>query len=195
MNALFATIFNICALLFYPIVFILLILLVLFIFKRFRRLIIAALILLVYFFSNGILTKPVSDSLQESFHRVTHKEILENKAMIVLGAGLVKFNDEIYPSALAYSRLNEAARIYYLAKKHDISYTIFVSGGSVLNKLDTSEASVYKNYLVSLGIPVAQIIAESQSNNTYENAKNLSFIIKNYPFKQFLLVTSGAPSS
>lgn len=187
---LFAVFFNAIAFLLYPVVFCLMVLILAYLFKTVRKVFIAILILLLYFFSNGVLTQPIVTHLQIKDQSVSEKQILEHRAMIVLGGGLTRFNDAYYPSIVSYSRINQAYQVYKTAKSYGIEYTIFVSGGNTAG-LDDSEANVYKTELIKLGVPAHQVILEDHSLNTFENARNMAFIASEYPFKEYLLITSG----
>ncbi|MCF6766425.1 YdcF family protein [Thiotrichales bacterium 19S3-7] len=187
---LFAVIFNSIAFLLYPVIFCLIILILAYLFKKIRKILIAVIIILLYFFANGVLTQPIITHLQIQNHSITEKQILNHRAMILLGGGLTRFNGVYYPSVLAYSRINQAYQIYRVGMSHGIKYTIFISGGNTAG-MDDSEANVYRAELVKLGVPAEQIKLEDNSLNTYENARNMAFIVGEYPFKTYLLVTSG----
>ena len=77
-----------------------------------------------------------------------------------------------------------------IAKKHNIEYKIIVSGGDVKG-YGKSEAEVYAKILKESGIPTKDIILENKSLNTYQNAEYTKEIIKNLPYDNYLLVTSG----
>lgn len=70
---------------------------------------------------------------------------------------------------------------------------IFISGGSgeVFNQKD-KESVILKNFIIKLGIPEEDIIAEKESKNTYENAVEAAKILKPQTSKEsYLLITSA----
>ena len=69
-----------------------------------------------------------------------------------------------------------------------------LTGGSgfILFGADQSEAIIARKYLLRLGIPDADIILESESKNTHENATLTKKILDNqYPNAKCLLITSA----
>ncbi|MCX7696098.1 MAG: YdcF family protein [Bacteroidales bacterium] len=73
---------------------------------------------------------------------------------------------------------------------------ILLSGGdaTILHDNSQNEATLLKQFLLQLGIPEKDILVDSLSRNTYENAANSSRIIKNsFPSDvQVLLITSAS---
>ncbi len=110
----------------------------------------------------------------------------------MLGAGTVKSNDTLSPrpTLLAYSRIYETARLYFLCKKTNAQCNIIISGGDALSTGE-SEASVYQTALNALGIENSNIILEKNSMNTYQNAEFTSAILKKENADAVFLVTSG----
>lgn len=113
-------------------------------------------------------------------------------AIVLLGAGAVKLpgTNITSPSIMAYSRIQETARLYFSCVKSHNVCEIVISGGDAL-KMGTSEAVVYKAALLQLGVSHANIILEPNSLNTYQNAKFTSAILKKRNVDQVILVTSG----
>ena len=87
-------------------------------------------------------------------------------------------------------RLNDAILLY----KKGLIEKIFLSGGSgsIVEK-DLRESIFLKKYLVDIGIPAHDVLMESISKNTYENAIYSREELKNYPYlKSILLITSAS---
>lgn len=63
--------------------------------------------------------------------------------------------------------------------------------GGDASKTGESEAEVYKSYLLDLGIIEKDVIEESRSMNTWQNAQFTSDIIKTKSYDNIVLVTSG----
>ncbi len=68
---------------------------------------------------------------------------------------------------------------------------IFSGGDGSLMKTIGKEAEIMKNYLNDININTENIIFESQSQNTYENAKYTSELLKNHSAKNVIVVTSA----
>ena len=87
------------------------------------------------------------------------------------------------------NRFNNALELYYAGKIKKI----FLTGGSGnLLGAQHSEAILVKEYLLRIGIPLKDIIIESQSRNTRENALFTQKILQEkYPNASCLLITSA----
>jgi uncharacterized SAM-binding protein YcdF (DUF218 family) len=116
----------------------------------------------------------------------------KRNAIILLGAGAIRVPaiNEIKPTMMAYSRINEAVLLYLACKKSGNQCTVIISGGDALSS-GKSEAQVYQGELLGLGVNNADIILESHSMNTYKNAELTSTILKSGQFDRIFLVTSG----
>jgi uncharacterized SAM-binding protein YcdF (DUF218 family) len=86
-------------------------------------------------------------------------------------------------------RILQALDLY----KQGIIEKIFITGGSgeVLNQ-QNKEALILKDYLIRIGIPEKDILIESNSRNTYENAVETAKILQPANnFESYLLITSA----
>lgn len=109
--------------------------------------------------------------------------------IVVLGGGVrdktdVPPNTQLGASSLA--RLVEGVRLYQLLKEQQIAAKLVLSGGRVFGS--PSDAGVMRNTAVILGVDPKDIILESGSKDTYEEAIYLKKTLKDQPF---LLVTSA----
>lgn len=159
--------------------------------KRFSRYLLILSIIFFYLIANGALGKWIISPLEKNINQISNECIVHNRALILLGDGITKHENHSYPQIISYSRLLEAYRIYQTAKKQNIEYHFFISGGHTNKNSPYSEAQLYKKNLVELGVPEKDIYTENRSLNTYDNAKFLKPILKNFPFKKYLLVTSS----
>lgn len=191
MFTLIDTLYTIVSILLMPIVLILILSILSFFIakKKGFKILIALIIVILYVCSSGIITKPLLNSLQ-TYKPVTSKIIDSNNAIILLGAGIDNNDYGITPTLLADSRILETIRIYNIAKKHKEKYKIIISGGDVKG-YGKSEAETYAKILKESGIPAKDIILENKSLNTYQNAGYTKEIIKDLPYDNYLLVTSG----
>lgn len=188
----FAFLFNCIAVILYPIISLLLLLLICLIFwkRRFSRILLAIAIIVLYFSANGVISQRLVRPLEALYHPISTKTILANRALIVLGGGATRYPGVNELTVLSRSRLLEAYQIYVTAKRHHISYTLFLSGGNP-NRERIAEATLLKKKLIELGVPEKNIVTETKSKNTYQNAQFLKPILAHYHFKQYLLVTTG----
>lgn len=86
-------------------------------------------------------------------------------------------------------RLVQAIDLY---KNHKIKNIVISGGSPTIFKRGYSEADVWKDYLLRIGIPKRDIIVETESRNTQENAEKTSALIlaeKKKP--DCLLITSA----
>ena len=96
----------------------------------------------------------------------------------------------VSPQGLAISRLVEAAHLYLDCKSQGKICSILVTGGDPTSSGE-SEAAAMANVLKQIGISSADIILETQSRNTFENALYSVPIIKLHNFEYSVLVTAG----
>ena len=86
----------------------------------------------------------------------------------------------------AADRMVFAAELYF-AKKAPV---ILISGGSETPRLP--EAELLSQQLQALQVPRSQLLLETGSRTTYDNAVMAAEMLKNGGFRHILLVTSGA---
>jgi len=116
----------------------------------------------------------------------------KRNAIVILGAGSVmlpKINI-LKPTVLAYSRINETAKLYLSCKKTGNECNIIISGGDA-SKTGKPEAIIYQQELLDLGVKNSDVILEQYSMNTYKNAEFTSAILKSKSFDKIFLVTSA----
>lgn len=130
--------------------------------------------------------------LQSPYSQSTPIAWKKTNTIILLGAGTSKNprSNKVKPSLLAFSRITQTAVIYRECKKTNANCHILISGGDPLNN-GKSEAKTYQESLLALGVDSRDIQLETQSKNTYQNAKFSSYVLKNYDSEQLLLVNSG----
>ena len=113
-------------------------------------------------------------------------------AVVVLGGGTTKVAQAngVEPGLIAYSRILEAARIYRECVKTGEDCKIILSGGDP-NQNGRSEAQVYADALHLIGIPEKDILRESRSLNTWQNAQLTSQVLHEYNPGTALLISSA----
>jgi len=111
---------------------------------------------------------------------------------LVLG-GMISYDDS-KNQVTFNSNVNRVTKAVELYKNKKVN-TIFISGGSgSVTYSEKREASLLKNYLIKyFNIPNKDIIIENKSNNTFENAKFTTEILKKEKLnkKRIILITSN----
>lgn len=148
---------------------------------------------LIFLFSigTGLLPRLALRTLQTATPLVDPQWKTHN-AIVVLGYGSIKWPqaDHISIPTLAYSRIMEAARLYFDCKKKSSHCIIIASGGDPAGN-QISEAELIARDLKALGIPETDFSLEPNSNSTFQNAQFVSPMIHSGQFDQVVLVTSG----
>lgn len=156
--------------------------------QRKRRSLILSLVLLL-FFTNSFL---FDEAMRQWEIPATKDSELSTTydAGIVLG-GIIAF-DQV-KDRLQFNRRNDRLIQAVILYKKGIIRKIFFSGGSgSIEHPEIKEGPLVKIFLLDIGIPEQDIIIESQSNNTRENAVfSKSLIEKNFITGKFLLITSS----
>jgi uncharacterized SAM-binding protein YcdF (DUF218 family) len=94
----------------------------------------------------------------------------------------LEFNDRT-------DRLLQTIKLY---KNKKINKIVLCGGPATISGNDKLEADELKQFMLKLGIPAEDLIVESISRNTHENAVNIQPILENtFPNGKFLLVSSA----
>jgi uncharacterized SAM-binding protein YcdF (DUF218 family) len=116
----------------------------------------------------------------------------DKNAIVLLGVGTeLNWRAEVEPSIFAFSRLARAVALYrQCVSRPQATCTIIVSGGDPQNHGST-EADTYAAELTKLGVNPGDIERESKSQNTWENAKYSSAMVKQSGADHIVLVSSA----
>lgn len=144
--------------------------------------------IVAYLFSNEFL---LNEALRKwEVQPVSYEKMANADYAIVLG-GFSNFNKEASRSQLSPSgdRIWQALQLYKQKKVKKI----FITGGSgKLLRQEEIEADRIRDFLLTLKIPAADIVVESVSRNTHENALYTSeWLNKHDPEATCILVTSA----
>ena len=177
--------------------FLMLISLVMLVFKRYR---LAALVLTLNIAAmlavgSGSVPGFLLKGLQS--HRFLTKPSWKTNNIIVLlcgGAVLRPVDGTLSTQSFAVARIYEAARLYNLCKKEPGQCRLLISGGDAAG-IQTSEAAIMQTELTELGIPASDILTETKSRNTFENALYSSRILLLEKPDFIVLVTSATHMS
>jgi uncharacterized SAM-binding protein YcdF (DUF218 family) len=141
---------------------------------------------------SGFVPSLLVENLQSRFIVEDNPAWGKRNAVIVLGDGTVHFPDQpiVRPTVLAYSRIVEAVRLYFLAKRKHCQCSIIISGGDA-SRTGVTEAEDYRGEMLRLGVEDSDIVPEGRSLNTFQNAEFTEEILRGQPFDKLFLVTSG----
>ena len=154
-----------------------------------KRLRLSACIMLL-FFTNPFLSNLAMSSWEISTYD-GNSIINPYDVAIVMGGSTGMFDNNA--NRIVYSqsvdRLMQAVQLY---RTHKVK-KILLSGGSGFVTMPQLKESVFlKNTLLQMNIPEADIITETESRNTYENALHSSRLLKTMQHgSRFLLITSA----
>ncbi|MBX9759571.1 MAG: YdcF family protein [Beijerinckiaceae bacterium] len=112
--------------------------------------------------------------------------------IVVLGGGVNELVTRLRgPVELsgAGDRMTEAAM---LARRYPQAKLVFTGGSAALLGSPYKEAHVARQLFLGLGLPAEQLVFESESRNTYENAVFTRDLVKPKPGDRWLLVTSAS---
>lgn len=166
--------------------------LILLFFKKRRYAVISSCLTLGLFYLiwSGYLPSLALDRLQTAAHLQSPPWKKKN-VIILLGAGAVRWSaGHTSTQPLEYSRLYEAARLYFDCKQTAAICHVLATGGDPM-QIGESEAAILSRELQSLQIPASDIIAETASRNTFQNAKFSAPLIDSAEYDYKTLVTSS----
>jgi len=131
------------------------------------------------------------DGLQNRYADQASGTWAARNAIVVLGAGTTrdatgKAETPIY----AFGRIAHALALYQQCHASGNDCKLLVSGGDPMRN-GRSEASVYGDLLMAMGLPQADLIEEGRSHNTWQNAQFSRPLLQAYHPQRLLLVTSG----
>ncbi|OBT31727.1 YdcF family protein [Vibrio splendidus] len=141
---------------------------------------------------SGLIPRYLLNDLQTDYESKPDIQWSGNNAIVLLGAGtqLIKSTQEFEPAFFSFGRINEAASQYKDCAKTQTTCTVIISGGDAQNN-GVTEAEIYQQQLLRLGVPIGDIIQEPNSVNTWKNAQLTSDLMKHHKFDNIVLVSSG----
>ena len=153
-----------------------------------KKYLIALWVLITFVFSNNFIVRKCIEKYEMPYHPIEKSKVYD-VAVVLSGASVfdsfsqrLQFNESV-------ERITEPVVLY----KKKIVRKLLVSGGSArvfppFNK----EAYYIRKFWIELGVDPKDIITETESRNTAENAQYVKKIIDLNPdFKNILLVTSA----
>ncbi len=148
--------------------------------------VIAAATTLFYLLCTGLVAERVMISLESAY---TPPENPQGDVIIMLGGGAISDSPDVDGTgALCASPANRLLTAVRLQRK--LHVPILLSGGQVYS--DTgAEAKIASRILVSLGVDPADILVETRSINTTQNARFSAEILREQGLQHPILVTSA----
>ncbi len=113
-------------------------------------------------------------------------------AIIVLGGGVqpVAATGSAEVPLFAYGRILKGLELYLQCKRAGKACSLIVSGGDP-KLAGVSEARVYGDTLLKAGVDSSDLVLESRSLNTWQNAQFCAAWLDEHPEDVVVLVTSG----
>lgn len=178
-----------------PLLLILILLsIVFFLLKRRKRAMLTGLLAFSFFMFVGCEFAPtlLLNYLQKTSENKNIDWKKEN-TLIVFGTGISQDTrtQTIRPGNSSFSRLTMATVLYRDCKENNRECHILLSGGDPFHKGQT-EAEVYRTQLIALGVNQADILLETNSLNTFQNARFCCPLLqKTDPNQKQVFISSG----
>jgi uncharacterized SAM-binding protein YcdF (DUF218 family) len=138
----------------------------------------------------GPLASWLLEGLQSGYAGAVQGTWAERNAIVLLGAGTVRTPSGPEPELFAYGRIARAAALYHDCKAAGRDCKLLASGGDAQHH-GIAEAVSYAALLRRLGVPDADLLLETRSNSTWQNAQFSRPLLLAYAPRRVLLVTSG----
>lgn len=148
-----------------------------------------ATVFVFYFFSNAFITDEFVRAYEE--RNQTYSELTEtyDVAIVLGGFSSYSYSQEQVQFHSATDRLMAGIKLYKTGKAKKI---MIVSGSGKIMNPEEREALFIQDYLLSIDIPAKDLIIESESKNTRENAVNAAKILTElYTNGKYILITSA----
>ncbi|MFL9962092.1 YdcF family protein [Paraburkholderia sediminicola] len=158
--------------------------------KRARRPLVLFTLVLFWLLAAGWLTGPLLDLVQPREPGPASAIFAPRTAIILLGGGTVYDGDMLVPPRDVLTRIKVSADNYAACKQTAATCQVIVSGGNP-QRHEATEADTYLPYLLRQRVPRTDIVLETSSRTTYENARNVSAILAQSRYDTLILVTSA----
>lgn len=155
-----------------------------------RKLLVLGPILFLFLFSTKWMSQALLKTLEGEFPPKAEIELPNTDIAIVLG-GMVRtlsITDSRPELSDSADRLIDAVRLY---RKGIVKKILFSGGSGELFHQEMKESTVAKRIMLDLGVSEQDILIESESRNTYENALYSKKILESEKAKSVLLITSA----
>ncbi len=140
----------------------------------------------------GLLPAMLLPGLQHRFAERPGIAWQSRNVIVLLGAGTQRTPaNTVEPPLIANGRILEALALYRDCKASGHQCKIEVSGGDALHT-GIPEAAVYGALLERLGVASGDLLRESRSMNTWQNARFSAELLRDGRPRQIILVSSAA---
>jgi uncharacterized SAM-binding protein YcdF (DUF218 family) len=109
------------------------------------------------------------------------------QAIVVLGGGTVQASPEAGEGRDSLSAHSLKRLVYAFGLRDRYPAVYILSGGKVFDYGQETEADVAARFLVSLGLPPERVKTETESRNTWQNARSAA----GFGYRKVVLVTSA----
>ncbi len=152
----------------------------------------ALALLLVLAVGCGPLPMWLLDNLQRPYVPAVSGTWAPRNAIVLLGAGTTRVggSSAMEPALFAYGRIVQSAMLYRECKASGQQCLLLVSGGDAQHHGE-AEAVTYGTVLRRLGVPAEDLLLESRSMSTLQNAQFSRPLLQAYGAQRVLLVSSG----
>jgi uncharacterized SAM-binding protein YcdF (DUF218 family) len=132
------------------------------------------------------------DHLQRGYSATPFVHWSPRNVIVLLASGTVRIDDDspLRPTLFANGRILEAVTLYRSCKLTSGQCLILVSGGDAQHH-GSAESTVYAAVLTKLGVEPQDIQTETQSTNTFDNARYSRALILVFDPQTLVLVTSS----
>ncbi|MFY0673768.1 MAG: YdcF family protein [Bacteroidia bacterium] len=140
------------------------------------------------FFSNGFIYNEVRRLYEPNEIAISSIEKTYDYGIVLTGMTFLSKETGDAHFAGGGDRIMQAVNLYGLGKVKKILIT---GGSSRIFDTEYREATFLRNFLLNLGIPEEDVIAESEARNTYENALYTAHMLDSVKYNSLLLITSS----
>ncbi|MCX7955233.1 MAG: YdcF family protein [Bacteroidales bacterium] len=192
MDTVFFVLSKIFYFVFSPLIWCFVLLLMGFIVKRksLKKFFYAFSLVLLYVFSNSFLVDEVMRLWE--VRPIKENKLKDKYDFIIVLGGALGYYDKKYDQIGFNQSADRVMQAIKFIMKGKSEFLIYSGGSGTLSESFGKESIILKNYLIDIGMPNEKIIIESESRNTYENAKYSAKIIKSIKQNaKVLLITSA----
>ncbi len=158
--------------------------------KRMAGALLVTALLLVFMTGSGLIPRLLLAPLQNGW-QVQFSDWGQRNVIVLLGSGAsVTDKGHIEPGSFAYGRIVRTVELYRACKAGGAVCRIEISGGDAAH-LGTPLARVYAHELQRLGIPSGDMLLETRSMNTRQNAQFSVPLLHAFDPDRIVLVTSA----
>lgn len=159
-------------------------------FKKRRKACFTWAALLFLFFSNPFIINKIFSAWETDY--LKYDEIKKPHDVGIMLGGTLRFYHGPLERPVYGRNADRFVNAVELYKRNKIRKILISGGSGKLMRKEEIESTLLEQTLLNMGVPKKDIILETQSRNTYQNAKYSAEILKaQYPRGKFLLITSS----